>query len=425
MSVKCFAGSVVAPSDIYREMVTRTGRLVKQIASAANNGYSCFMHQLTADLKSRARALGFDMVGVVPAQPGLRLAAYLRWIAAEMHGEMGYLARPDRLLRRRDLQVILPRAVSLVCVGMSYFTRRPPAAVNNDPSRGRISNYAWQQDYHEVMTPRLRELAKWLAQETGSAEVQSKVYVDTGAILERDHAETAGLGFTGKNTMLITPRRGSFFFLGELITTAALTPDAPAVGLPSCGSCTRCLAACPTDAFPQPYVLDARRCISYLTIELKGWIPRDLRPLIGNWIYGCDICQTVCPFNRFATPTAERAFFPSVEDPWQETNPFLLDLLCLEEAEFRERFAGSPIKRIKRRRFLRNVCVAAGNWGSETAVPPLIELLDDAEPLIRGHAAWALGQIGAPAGITAVQAARSRETDDTVRAEMAAVMAAG
>ncbi|MCB0029656.1 MAG: tRNA epoxyqueuosine(34) reductase QueG, partial [Anaerolineales bacterium] len=247
--------------------------------------------KLSHQIKNAARELGFSFCGIVPAQPSPNLAAYHRWLAAGMHGEMSYLARPDRLARRDNLNVILPGVNSLVAVGLDYYTFKLPEAIAADPARGRISNYAWNQDYHDLMTPRLAQLAERLSELAGEP-VASRVYVDTGAILERDHARQAGLGFTGKNTMLIRPDRGSWFFLGELLTTARLAPDTPRP-LPSCGRCHRCLSACPTNAFPQPYVLDARRCISYLTIELKGWIPRELRPLMGNWIYGCDICQDV------------------------------------------------------------------------------------------------------------------------------------
>lgn len=369
--------------------------------------------QMTLALKEKARQLGFSMVGVVPAQPAVRLDAYLRWIENEYHGQMGYMARPDRVARRRDLDVILPGVRSLVCVGLDYATISLPPEIANNPARGRISNYAWNVDYHDVMTPRLKELAAWLEAQT-NGKVASRVYVDTGAILERDHAESAGLGFTGKNTMLIGPRRGSWFFLGELLTTLPLVCDTPHA-MPTCGRCRRCLDACPTNAFPAPYVLDARRCISYLTIELKGWIPAALRPLMGNWIYGCDACQDVCPFNRFAPRIEDSPFAPPSVDA---AAPPLLDLLALDEAGFNARFAHSPIKRIKRHRFLRNVCVAAGNWGSTTAVPALTRLLNDQHPLVRGHAAWALRQIDARDARDALVAALVTETDPVVRREL-------
>lgn len=369
---------------------------------------------MTGMVKAKAAALGFNRIGIIAAAPGRRLDAYLRWVEAGMHGKMGYLARPDRLIRRQDLNVIVPNVRSIICVALDYQTLTVPPHIANDPSRGRISNYAWGVDYHDIMTPRLQELADWLAS-MAKDDVSSRVYVDTGAILERDHGESAGLGFTGKNTMLIAPRAGSLFFLGELLTTLPLEPDVPPP-MPSCGSCQSCLDACPTNAFPEPYVLDARRCISYLTIELNGWIPRELRPLMHNWIYGCDVCQDVCPFNRFAPQTLETDFAPV---DWETAVPPLLDILALDNAAFNQRFANSPIKRIRRRRLLRNACVAAGNWGSETAVPALAKLLTDEEPLIRGHAAWALGQIGSREGKTAVSNAKQTETDQEVLQEMA------
>jgi epoxyqueuosine reductase len=371
------------------------------------------MKRLTKLLKEKARALGFSMAGVVTAEPGRRLAAYHAWLENGYHGRMSYLSRPDRLDRRDDLNVILPGVRSILCVGLDYETLKLPDEIANDPGRGRISNYAWGVDYHDVMTPRLEQLAGWLAAESG-AGVRSKVYVDTGAILERDHAETAGLGFTGKNTMLIGPRRGSWFFLGELLTTAELAPDQPRQ-MPTCGSCRRCLDACPTNAFPKPYVLDSRRCISYLTIELKDWIPRALRPLMGNWVYGCDICQVVCPFNRFAPESDEVRFRPSSYDT---AAPPLLDLLALDEAGFQQRFANSPIKRIKRTRLVRNACVAAGNWGNNAAIEPLLKLLSDPEPLVRGHAAWALGRIGGEEVGGVLSAVLEGEMDARVQKEI-------
>ncbi|MBL8046007.1 MAG: tRNA epoxyqueuosine(34) reductase QueG, partial [Anaerolineales bacterium] len=212
----------------------------------------------SAQLKARAQALGFNLVGVTPARPAPHLAAYLRWIENEMHGEMSYMARADRVARRRDLNVILPGAQSLILVGVDFSTLRLPDSFLNDPTRGRMAQYAWGADYHRILEQRLGALAAWL-------KIEARAYVDTGAILERDHAWQAGLGFIGKNTMLIHPRRGSHFFLGELLTTATFDEYDQPSRETQCGTCARCLAACPTRAFPQPYVLDARRCISYLT----------------------------------------------------------------------------------------------------------------------------------------------------------------
>jgi epoxyqueuosine reductase len=297
------------------------------------------------------------------------------------------MARADRQARRRDLNVILPGARSLIIVGLDYHTLKLPAHLLNDPTRGRIAAYAWGQDYHEIMLPRLKELAEWLtgrvlerpprsgdAASAGQGPARPfsyKAYVDTGAILERDHAQQAGLGFIGKNTMLIHPRRGSDFFLGEIITDAEFDEyDAPGRET-MCGSCARCLAACPTDAFPEPYVLDARRCISYLTIEHPGEIDEALRPLLGNWVFGCDLCQTACPWNRFAVQTHETAFFPIAPD---RAAPLLSDLL---------------IARIGRSQLVRNAALAAGNSGQAAFLPYLERLQQDEAALVRDHAAWA------------------------------------
>jgi epoxyqueuosine reductase len=336
--------------------------------------------KLKAQLRAQAQALGFSALGVVEAVPSPTLAAYERWIAAGMHAEMGYMARPDRAARRRDLNVILPGVRSLVVVVMDY-AQQLPAEVLNDPSRGRIASYAWGLDYHEVMRPRLKQLADWLGH-------SSAVYVDTGAILERSHAQQAGLGFIGKNTMLIHPRRGSGFFIGEILTTAALEPDPPHPAT-MCGRCTRCLVACPTDAFPAPYVLDARRCISYHTIENKGSIPIELRSAFGNWVYGCDVCQDVCPWQRFSTPTREAAFQCVDAD---RAAPPLAWLLTMTPADFAARFAGSAILRTGWERMVRNACVAAGNSGDPSLIPHLKALARHASPLIAEHAAWALSR---------------------------------
>jgi epoxyqueuosine reductase len=355
---------------------------------------------LSERTKSRAVELGFDLVGIAPAGVAPHAEEYADWIAAGMMGEMAYLARdPDR---RSDLDRVLPNARSVIVVGLSYYTIDLPDDIKHDPSRGLIARYAWGVDYHDVMTPRLEELAQFVREESRKTgipvPVETKVYVDTGPVLERDWALTAGLGFIGKNTCLINPRMGSWLFLGVVITDALLTPNpSPNLGEGrraargegvSCGTCTRCLTACPTHAFPAPHVLDARKCISYLTIELKGSIPVELRPLMGNYIFGCDICQDVCPWpKRFATPTKERAFYPIDLD---RAAPKLVDLAQLSEEKFKQRFAGTPILRAKRRGLLRNVAVALGNWGSIEAREALKMLADDPDPLIAEHARWSL-----------------------------------
>jgi epoxyqueuosine reductase len=372
---------------------------------------------LTARLKSRAAELGFDLVSIAPAGVAPHARIYVDWIAAGRHGEMAYLARnPDR---RVELDRVLPGAQSIIVAGLNYYTIDLPDEVKKDPSRGLIARYAWGVDYHAVMAPRLEELAQLVREEAphpqarsakigqmipGEGErhwpgVKTRVYVDTGPVLERDWAVAASLGFVGKNTCLIHPRMGSWLFLGVIITDAALTPDPspyPGEGrrgqgegrMPNCGTCMRCLTACPTNAFPAPYILDARKCISYLTIELKGSIPVELRPLMGNRIFGCDICQDVCPWpTRFTTPTKERSFYPIDLD---HAAPKLIELAQLSEEDFKRRFAGTPILRCKRRGLLRNVAVALGNWGSAEAREALEMLARDPDPLIAGHAHWGL-----------------------------------
>ena len=284
----------------------------------------------------------------------------------------------------------------------------------NDPSRGRIAAYAWGLDYHKVMEVRLQMFADWLA-DTGEPGLEQKIYVDTGAILERSHAQQAGLGFVGKNTMLIHPRRGSYFFLGEIVTSLEFEQYDEPHRESMCGSCTRCMNDCPTDAFPAPFVLDARRCISYHTIENKGWIDRDLRSDFGNWIFGCDICQDVCPFQRFARETQEVAFLPL---DLERVAPKLTDMLMLDEAAFQQMFRRTPVERVKRDGLVRNACIAAGNWKDESAIPYLIQLLYDASPLVRGHAAWALWQTMELDSSKLLTDLYQRDDDERVRDEV-------
>jgi epoxyqueuosine reductase len=341
--------------------------------------------------KEQARALGFNLAGLTPAAPSPHLQAYFRWLDAGQHAELGYMARPDRVARRRDLNVILPGVRSLAIVGLDYHTLRLPPALLDDPARGRIAAYAWGRDYHRLMLPRLKALGEWLQAESGrEGQVKSRAYVDTGAILERSHAQQAGLGFIGKNTMLINPRRGSDFFLGELLTDLAFDHYDRPERETLCGSCTACLAACPTGAFPQPYVLDARRCISYLTIEHAGRIEPALRPLMGNWVFGCDICQAVCPWQRFAVQTQESDFFPV--DPDRAAPP-LSQLLSLDQAGFDRLFAGSPVQRAGLAQMLRNAAIAAANGRQHDCRPLLEGLLDHDSPVVREHAQWALDRL--------------------------------
>ncbi|MCS6773667.1 MAG: tRNA epoxyqueuosine(34) reductase QueG [Anaerolineae bacterium] len=346
---------------------------------------------LTADLvREKALELGFDLVGFAPAGPVSGAERFLNWLAAGHHGQMAYLANAPE--RRIDPTQVLPGARSVIIVGLSYETLAVPEVVLRDPSRGRIARYAWGADYHDVMTPPLRALGEWIARE-------SRAYVDTGPVLERAWAERCGLGFIGRNTCLIHRRKGSYLFLGAVLTSAELceaqdTAPVSAQPFSGCGRCVRCLVACPTSAFPAPGVLDARRCISYLTIELKGSIPEALRPLMGNWVFGCDICQDVCPYvRRYSRPSPSplaKAFYPMDVD---RAAPKLVDLLSLDRSAFNRRFKGTPLMRAKRRGLVRNACVAAGNWGSEQALPALKRLLDDEEAVVREHAAWAIRSI--------------------------------
>lgn len=367
--------------------------------------------QLTRDLKAEGQRLGFDLLGIAPAVPPPHVEALADWLSAGHAGEMGYLAR--NAVRRADPREAVPGARAIVVCGVHYRAAEPDPALWNDPSRGQISRYAWGDDYHDILLPKLRALQSWLEERVGRAEI-GRSYVDTGPVLERPVGAMAGLGFQGKNTLLIHPRQGSWFFLGEILVDAELSYDEPQP-IGGCGGCTRCLSACPTQAFVGPHVLDARRCISYLTIELKGPIPRDLRPLMGNHIYGCDVCQEVCPWNqRWGQFTSEPAFAPRSAN----VAPALLDLISMTDEAFRARFKGSPIKRTKRRGLLRNVAIALGNWGDPQAIPGLIGALNDHEPLIRGHAAWALGRIGGAEAIQSLIERGAIEDDSWVGEEI-------
>jgi epoxyqueuosine reductase len=372
--------------------------------------------QLTERIRAKAHEMAFDAVGVAPVGPSAHGEAYARWVAEGMHGEMGYLAREDAVAKRADPALLVPGVRSAVVVALRYFNPDAGAGGVSDPSRGVVARYARNLDYHEVMKERLIRLQAWIGREL--VPVGGRAYVDTGAVLERELASRAGLGWFGRNTMLIQPRRGSFYFLGVLLLDVELEYDAP-FEKEHCGTCTSCVGACPTGALlgrdesgaPR---MDARRCISYLTIELKGPIPRELRPLIGNRIYGCDICQEVCPWNRFAEPAGEEAFLAREG----LDGPSLIEWMTTSQEEFSRKFKGSPIKRAKRRGLLRNVAVALGNWGSPEAVPALAAALGDEEPLVRGHAAWALGRIGTAGAVQALTGRIEVESDEWVREEL-------
>ena len=343
---------------------------------------------------------------------------YRRWLNDGYNGEMDYLARPDAVARRGDLRGTMAPVRSVVVVGLDYLneTRGEEAS---DASVGVVARYARGRDYHAVVKAKLVDLAERIQGFT-ERPLTSRAYVDTGPILERELAQRAGMGWFGRNTMLIHPRRGSWFFLGVLLLDVELEPDAP-FPLDHCGSCTRCLDACPTGALlgrddEGAPVMDARRCISYLTIEHRGAIPRELRGAIGNRIYGCDICQDVCPFN--APKLVEITREPDLQAREHVAGRLLIDLMEMDEIAWDDFSRGSALRRGKRAGFLRNVAVALGNWGSPAAVPALVRALGDGEPLVRGHAAWALGRVGGSEARDALTARLEVELDSSVRAEL-------
>lgn len=347
-----------------------------------------------AELKQRlvvfARELGFDSCRVAACSTPAHADEFDDWLDGGAHGEMEYMARATE--KRREPQKILHGAKSIIVLALNYFQGDEPewrlaaaetAATTEAGARGRIARYAWGDDYHDVIAAKLDKIDIFLRDFGG----RQKCYVDTGPVLERDHAAQAGIGWHGKSTMLIDEKLGTWFFLAEILTTLELPADDPARD--RCGTCERCINACPTGAITAPHKLDARRCISYLTIELKSSIPLELRSLIGDRIFGCDDCLDACPWNRFAKVSRESAFAAR-----ESTTAYALrDYLRLDEAEFRDRFRNSPIKRIKRRGFLRNVCVALGNIGTNEDLPALERAALDSETLIAEHAAWAINRI--------------------------------
>ena len=338
---------------------------------------------------ARAMALeeGFDLAGVARAEAPRELAFFAEWVARGFAGEMSYLL--TQVDRRNDVRVAFPWARSLLCVALQYDTPHPySTAAPADPTRGWLSRYAWGDDYHQVMRAMLERLAARLQAEAGPC--QTRVYVDTGPIVERAYAAAAGLGAWGKNTCLLHPDHGSWFFLGEVVSDLELAPDAPRPDM--CGRCTACLEACPTGALTAPYQLDARRCISYLTIEVKGAIPEERRQQVGRHVFGCDICQDVCPWNRRRRRRGGTAFEPRPG----ALAPELAALARLDEDGFRARFRRSPVTRAKRRGLLRNVAVALGNSGAPAHRPLLERLAEDPDAVVREHAAWALRKLDDP-----------------------------
>jgi len=343
---------------------------------------------LRAELDRRAREAGFDAIGITHADaiphaaPGLR-----EFLDQGYHGTMDWMA--DTSDRRQSPRALWMEARSVIMLGMNYGPDHDPLTALEDRSSGVISVYAQGRDYHDVIKGRLKQIAGWLHGATGH---DVKVFVDTAPVMEKPLAEAAGIGWQGKHTNLVSRELGSWLFLGAIFTTATLPTDAPETD--HCGSCRACLDVCPTDAFPAPYQLDARRCISYLTIEHKGHIPAEFRAAIGNRIYGCDDCLAVCPWNKFAQEASEAKL--RARD--SARSPALSELLALDDAAFRARFSGSPIKRMGRDRFVRNVLIAAGNSGDQGLRPDITALMADPSPLVRAMAVWALARLSADAG---------------------------
>ena len=399
---------------------------------------------LTEKIKAQAHRLGFQLVGVTTPDPPPHFEVYSAWLEACRHGEMAYLDTDRVRQRRADPRQILPECRSILVLGVRYpaageapgwerlspqeRARRRPAtpselARSTSPAeelltevagRGWVASYAWGADYHQVLPERLKALVAFIEAELG-AQVPNRCYTDTGPVLERDLAQRAGLGWIGKNTCLINQNEGSYFLLAEILLGLELQPDTPF--LPDlCGGCTRCLEACPTSCILPDRTLDASRCISYLTIELKGAIPIELRPNLGQWVFGCDICQQVCPWNlRFASADGDPAFAPHAGTPF----PDLLAELSLTPEELHHKFKDNPVKRAKRKGYLRNVAVALGNAGDAEAVPALAQaLLHDPEPLVRAHSAWALGRLGGAAARQALEQAAQIEAEANVLSEI-------
>ena len=387
----------------------------------------------SATIKEYAYSLGFDTARITSAEalPEAERVIKERIAQGLMDGLPWFTAERAEVSCHPD--ALLPGAQSIITLAMCYLSEQPGETTDCVP-RGRISRYAWGDDYHEVIKARLEQFTAWLreyARKEISNDVETRLFVDTGRMVDRAVAQRAGLGWYGKNTNILTKGWGSWVFLAEIVTNLPLQTDTPLKT--SCGNCEICLHACPTQALPAPYVLDNTRCISFLTIELRGSIPLELRPLMGNLIFGCDICQEVCPVNIVAerrlglrnTPKTVsmeplKAFRPRAP---VGSSPELIPLLSLTEEQFRERFRHSPIRRTKRRGLLRNVCVALGNIGDQQAVPALLGALRDHEPLVRGHAAWALGRIGGEEAKQALQLALSAEEDQEVQQEIRCALA--
>jgi epoxyqueuosine reductase len=367
---------------------------------------------VVAQIRQEALRLGFFKIGISPARPLPRAGHFDRWLEQGMHGAMTYMERQSS--KRKDPALVLEKARSIIVAAMNYYPGDEPDCSALD---GRISRYARGEDYHKIVAARLEKLMRFIEAECPGA--QGLYYVDTGPVMEKVWGAETALGWMGKHANLITRGRGSWFFIGVILLSHELEHDLPEKD--HCGSCNRCIGACPTGAIVYPYVVDARLCISYLTIELRGSLPRELRPMVGNRIYGCDDCQEVCPWNRFAVTSDEPGLRPRPENRM----PLLADLVNITPEQFAGRFHGSAVRRIKRDGFVRNVCVALGNSRGPDAVPHLSRAVLDASPLVRAHAAWALGQIPSDAARSVLLARLTDEQDPAVIEEIRFALRSG
>jgi epoxyqueuosine reductase len=365
-------------------------------------------------VKAETERLGFSLFGVTDIQPPAHYETYSRWLENGLHAGMGYLAAEPARTRRGRPASLLPGALSMVVAALRYPKPLPIEVQPSADALGRVASYAWGVDYHEIIPPLLRELVEALQKYLGK-EIHARPYTDTGPILERDFAQRAGLGWAGKNTCLISPRQGSYFLIGETFIDVEIEPDPP-FQADQCGTCRRCITACPTTAIRDDRTIDSGRCISYLTIENKGSIPAELRPGVGDWVFGCDICQMVCPWNiRFATESSH----PGLKADPENARPVLRNELSLTPQQFNQKFRHSPLLRAKRRGYLRNISVALGNQKDTSAAPQLAEILhNEPEPLVRGHAAWALGQLRTQGARMILDQALLRESDPDVLSEI-------
>lgn len=368
--------------------------------------------------KAETERLGFLLSGVIDITPPIYLGAYQHWLEEGLHADMAYVASEPARTRRANPSLIMPPALSVLVVALRYSSPQLSSSSLSMDARGRVASYAWGNDYHGIIPPLLNGLIATMEKYLGRP-IQSRSYTDTGPILERSFAQQAGLGWAGKNTCLIAPRQGSYFFLGETFIDVKIEPDQrfPA---DHCGTCQRCITACPTGAIRSDRTIDSQRCISYLTIENKRSIPVELRPKIGEWIFGCDLCQIACPWNNRLSNLDGH---PSLAPDLIKARPVLKDELLLTPMQFNKKFRNSPILRAKRRGYLRNVAVATGNIRDTNAVPALATVMEsEHEPLVRGHAAWALGRMNTHQSRQALEKALQTEPDSNVRAEIVSAL---